>query len=198
MRFSTLFVDAIIIVSSALATPIKSGEFDYVLVGNATNNSTRAYTLQVTGKYNVRIIGEKVNGEFMRPATYHVEQGHVCKFYSEATGGIGYPIGEYVGPIDGNFGRHWAAFYECWHVSRDPKSADNTPLKATLIAKKPRSATPGSLNAIPCGYALTTSGTQLSLNESGKGHMVYFAVNGGKYATVFYHISSGCDCRFFR
>jgi hypothetical protein len=92
-------------------------------VGCVTDGEGKVYQLEVTGHNNVRVItSDRKDGWYINPTSYHVEAAHACNFYSEATRGVGYLIGEFQGPVDADFGSHWAAFYECWDNDLEPMS----------------------------------------------------------------------------
>ncbi|KAJ4367602.1 hypothetical protein N0V83_007187 [Neocucurbitaria cava] len=66
-----------------------------------------------------------------------------------------------------------------------------------VIAVEPRDAPAATIEMIPCGYVRTSTGAQMSLDESGKQYLVDFRINGDSYTPTFYHISSNCICRFY-
>ncbi|CAO2650680.1 Nn.00g019720.m01.CDS01 [Neocucurbitaria sp. VM-36] len=191
MCLSTLIAGVFAAATSVVASPTQRLEPARGLAGNVLDANMKAYMLQDTEKGNVRSITDKINGEFMRPVSFHIEPGHACKFYSEATRGIGYPLGEHEGPVDGNFDKDWAAFYECWHTAEKPLSEES------VLVVKSRDSPIDTDTMIPCGYVRTPTGAQMYLNESGKQQMVDFAINGDPYTPSFYHVSKNCDCRFF-
>jgi hypothetical protein len=50
---------------------------------------------------------------------------------------------------------------------------------------------------ISCGYATTSSGTKLTMNE-GKGlHPSELAINGEQQTPTSYHVADHCNCDFF-
>ncbi|KAF2856444.1 hypothetical protein T440DRAFT_485539 [Plenodomus tracheiphilus IPT5] len=86
--------------------------------GLVTDAAGKQYALYDTGDSNIRVITDKINGEFMKPVSYIINSNHICKFWSEATRGVGYLIGEFKGPVEAEFGSHWAAYFECWDVTK--------------------------------------------------------------------------------
>ncbi|KAL1792108.1 hypothetical protein ACET3X_009859 [Alternaria dauci] len=105
MHFSTI-LSALAFAAAAVANE----------VGYVTDSEGKAYQLDITGHKNIRVItSDRKDGYYINPTSYHVEPAHACNFYSEATRGVGYLIGEFQGPVDADFGsNNWAAFYECW------------------------------------------------------------------------------------
>jgi hypothetical protein len=90
--------------------------------GHITSDQGKVYQLENTGHNNVRVITrDRKDGYYIRPISYYVESEYACNFYSESTRGVGYLIGEFHGPVGGEFGSHWAAFYECWGINSESK-----------------------------------------------------------------------------
>ncbi|KAF1837242.1 hypothetical protein BDW02DRAFT_595745 [Decorospora gaudefroyi] len=172
MRFSTL-VGAYLVVASVLASPIETADRQLHEVGHVTDADGKGYQLTDTGVPNIRVItSDRKDGYYIRPVSCHVEPDHVCKFYSESTRGIGYLIGEYKGPVDADFGIHWAAFYECWEV--DLKACD-----AAITS---------------CGWVgARGSDAKAPLNGDGE---TPFILDGQKFTPVRYHVDDHCQCYF--
>ncbi|KAG9186642.1 hypothetical protein G6011_09750 [Alternaria panax] len=100
-------------------------------VGYVTDGEGKVYQLEITGHQNVRVVtSDRKDGYYIMPISYHVEPAHACNFYSEATRGIGYLIGEFKGPVDADFGKsEWAAFYECWNEDLERASPSGLPVR---------------------------------------------------------------------
>lgn len=121
------------------------------------------------------------------PTTYQAVLTH--RQYSEATRGVGSPIGEFEGPTAGSFVEKIEC-YKCWfHGST----------AAQTVAAGTPDASPRADMAIPCGFVRTATGGTFSLNETGRNpkHPQDFAVNGGYYTPVSFHVADNCNCRFY-
>ncbi|KAF1841091.1 uncharacterized protein K460DRAFT_198485 [Cucurbitaria berberidis CBS 394.84] len=117
MRLPTFIASVFVAATPIVATPIQSLSLAEGPPGNVFDANAKIYSLKDTGIGNIYIITDKIDGYFMRPVSFHVEQDYVCKFYSESTRGIGSLIGTYEGPLDGTFGDDWAAFYQCSQIA---------------------------------------------------------------------------------
>jgi hypothetical protein len=134
------------------------------------------YELSITGVPNIRVItDDRKDGYYIRPDSYHVTAGHVCKFYSEATRGVGSLIGEFKGPVDASFGADWAAFYECCN-----------PALAPVVAR--------DASIAECGFVVAPSGLQMPLDLRGK---TRFDVDEQLIIPVYYMVAEHCQCDFF-
>ena len=107
-----------------------------------------------------------------------MEAAHTCKFYSEATRGVGYVIGQFTGPVDAVFGNtEWAAFYECWDAKLGYRApvveARNTPIHGS------------------CGVVTSPTGEIQTLGVDGR---TDFAIDGEHYHPVAYHVLDHCIC----
>jgi hypothetical protein len=110
-------------------------------VGYVTDSEGKVYQLDITGHNNVRVISsERNDGYYIQPTSYHVESAHACNFYSEATRGVGYLIGEFPGPVEADFSSNiWAAFYECWNEDLEPTSPPGVPVRRGRVFVDPGS-----------------------------------------------------------
>ncbi|KAF2131795.1 hypothetical protein P153DRAFT_383884 [Dothidotthia symphoricarpi CBS 119687] len=193
MRFSSIIAGVFAVATVVQSSPVTKYTPFYDTCGSVIDNTTKVYVLQNRGWGEPHAIGDKHDGYYPMAATFHVDGGYACKFYNEATRGIGSLIGQYYGLTDGNFGDNWAAFYECWKV----KEGDEITSDA-ITTTDPKDVSLASQNAYPpCGYVYSVECGQYSLNESGKGKMQNFEINGESYMPIWYHVSSHCDCRFF-
>lgn len=80
MRLAILLT-ALATTSTLLASPIQSIYPRSLAIASVRTASGTVYPLQRTESHNIRIITDKVNGEFVRPVGYSVSSGWVCKFY---------------------------------------------------------------------------------------------------------------------
>ncbi|KAL6708400.1 hypothetical protein ACN47E_002663 [Coniothyrium glycines] len=172
--------------ASTKASPLLFNESAHGPVGHVADAQGKVYTLRDTAP-DIRVIADKVDGQFVRPTIFDIGPEHTCNFYSESTRGVGYLIGQYKGPASGTFAqKDWAAFYECW---KNTEEAEVDSTDSEVMSRQTKS--------IPCGYALTSDGMQLTMSE-GKGRYPFeFAVNGVKYIPSKYHIADHCSCDFF-
>ena len=192
MHISVLITGMLVAAMSVLATPIHTVEVVPGLAGNVVDHNGTTYMLHDTESDNIRTITEKIKGEFMRPVSFHVEQSHVCRFYSEAIRGVGHLMGEYEGTYEGNFS-DWAVFYECHDLDPSSTVTDSFVHDAPVL-QVGDTQTP---NMIPCGYTKTASGGQHYLEEGPEGHIFDFTINGESYTPVIYHVTTSCNCRFY-
>ncbi|KAF1915297.1 hypothetical protein BDU57DRAFT_451677 [Ampelomyces quisqualis] len=173
MRFSTAIASALVAGSAVIASPLAPGPSQQLVAGHVVTNKDVTY--QMVHFDEVKTFDNKVdNGEYPFPVTYQVEEGFTCIFYTEASRGVGAPIGEFVGPMTGSFGKNWIECYKCW-FTKDNRMAARAP---TLVVKEVRDKA-----AIPCGFARLAEGGTASLNDTGKKFKspANFAINGDYY-----------------
>ncbi|KAI4695702.1 hypothetical protein J4E81_006030 [Alternaria sp. BMP 2799] len=122
MQFPTM-LSTLFIFASVLTSSIAIAAEALPPVAHVTDCNGKTYMLDTTGQNNIRVITQdRADGYYIQPVSYHVDSGTTCNFYSESTRGVGYPIGKYYGPVDGDFVGDWAAFYECWDVESEIES----------------------------------------------------------------------------
>ncbi|CAA9958665.1 hypothetical protein CFE70_002180 [Pyrenophora teres f. teres 0-1] len=124
MYLSTLLAGACVI-ASTFAAPVQTSESCVQEAAHVTGPEGQVYQLHNTETNNIRIITpDRKNDYYVRPNSYHVASDHTCKFYSEATRGVGHVIGQFTGPLDAVFdSTEWAAFYECWDAKPEERAA---------------------------------------------------------------------------
>jgi hypothetical protein len=81
MRGFPIFGALVVAAISVFASPIQSGEVVQSAVGNVVDAQGKVYELQNTGTPNIRVITDKINGEFVRPVSFNVASMYTCKFY---------------------------------------------------------------------------------------------------------------------
>jgi uncharacterized protein YkuJ len=110
--------------------------------------------------------------------------------YRKSIGGVGLPVGEFLGPTYGNFNKR-VAFYNCWNVD-----ATNS----NTIKERALDADTGDNMVIPCGFVRSATGGQHSLSETGQApkRLRDFAINGELFKPVSFHVTENCICRFYR
>ncbi|CBX92909.1 hypothetical protein LEMA_P056150.1 [Plenodomus lingam JN3] len=158
---------------SVICNPIRSTVIARGGSGYVTDTLGNQYALYDTGDSNIRAITDKINGEYMRPVSYSISSGHACKFWSEATRGIGYLIGEFTGPVHAAFGHHWAAFFEC--------------LDLTI-------GLPVGANHGPAGNVLDSNGVVIMLRVEEE--LTIIGMKEGYYHPKNLHIAEGYLCEF--
>ncbi|KAH9865877.1 hypothetical protein J1614_009464 [Plenodomus biglobosus] len=113
MKLATLITTLLLssILTTATRNPPLSTIFPNSNPGHVTDATGTQYALSTTGHNNIRVITANMNGAYMKPISYSINAHHVCKFWNEATRGVGYLVGEFAGPVEAGFGQHWAAFF---------------------------------------------------------------------------------------
>ncbi|EDU39916.1 predicted protein [Pyrenophora tritici-repentis Pt-1C-BFP] len=115
----------ICVITSTFAAPVQTSESCVQEAAHVTGPDGQVYQLPNTETNSIRIItSDRKNDYYIRPTSYHVASDHTCKFYSEATRGVGYLIGQFTGPAEAVFdSTEWAAFYECWNTKPEERAA---------------------------------------------------------------------------
>ncbi|KAF2032520.1 hypothetical protein EK21DRAFT_34824, partial [Setomelanomma holmii] len=145
-----------------IAAPTPPDEIPAAIAGTVLTDDGITYEIKDMGKEVRAFDGRVDNGNYPHPISYQINEGFRCRFYLDATHGVGSPIGEFTG--SGIFSE-WVAFYACWHTT------------AVVIQDQPTGA---NGNAIPCGFTRTVDGGNPSLLETGKNptRLGYFTLDG--------------------
>ncbi|KAI8936183.1 hypothetical protein NX059_006616 [Plenodomus lindquistii] len=179
MRLSTIITYLLVSSIAVLCTPITSALVSRGDAGSVTDVSGKRYALYNTGDNGIRIITNEINGDFMKPIGYSISANHTCKFWSEATRGVGYLIGEFTGPVQSKFGAaDWAAFFECWDPSKRTKAA------RSLLAVHG-----------PVGNVVDVNGAVMMLQV--KDDISILGKKGDYYHPKGLNIAEGYQCEFY-
>ncbi|KAF2832780.1 hypothetical protein CC86DRAFT_237902, partial [Ophiobolus disseminans] len=121
MRFLNLLISAVT-ATLALASPLALVDVTAGIAGSVVTDKGVTYEMKSDLDNWIKWFDDRVdNGNYPRPVTYQVNAGHHCIFYTEASRGVGWPIGEFAGPTSGAFDK-WVAFYKCWPVTVTPRA----------------------------------------------------------------------------